>query len=215
MKDVRRSFVGSVFALFFGLTVAMPSFAQGAAYTPISPAQPTEDAAKIEVLEFFSYGCPHCADFNPLLTAWAAKLPADVVVKKVPITFGRAAWANIAKLYYALEITGDLHRLEGDVFRAIHGERVNLFDERTLTEWVVKKGVDAKKFGETFNSFGVMSKVKRADQMAQAYKIQGVPALAVDGKFLIGDMGFNEKLAVADKLIAQARSEKSKGAGKK
>ncbi|MBT9521396.1 MAG: thiol:disulfide interchange protein DsbA/DsbL [Dechloromonas sp.] len=216
MKDARRSFVGSIFALFFGLTAAMPSFAQGAAYTPISPAQPTEDAAKIEVLEFFSYGCPHCADFNPLLTAWAAKLPADVVVKKVPITFGRAAWANIAKLYYALEITGDLHRLEADVFRAIHGERVNLFDEKTLTEWVVKKGVDAKKFGETFNSFGVMSKVKRADQMAQAYKITGVPALAVEGKFLIGDMGFNEKLAVADKLIAQARSEKAgKGAGKK
>ena len=216
MKDARRSFVGSVFALFFGLTAAMPSFAQGAAYTPISPAQPTEDAAKIEVVEFFSYGCPHCADFNPLLTAWSAKLPADVVVKKVPITFGRAAWANIAKLYYALEITGDLHRLEGDVFRAIHGERVNLFDEKTLTEWVVKKGVDAKRFSDAFNSFGVMSKVKRGDQMAVAYKITGVPALAVEGKFLIGDMGFDEKLAVANKLIAQARSEKAgKGAGKK
>jgi thiol:disulfide interchange protein DsbA len=214
MKDTRRSFIGSVFGLFFGFTVAMPAFAQGAAFTPITPAQPTEDASKIEVLEFFSYGCPHCADFNPVLTAWAAKLPSDVVVKKVPITFGRAAWANIAKLYYALEITGDLNRLEADVFRAIHGERVNLFDERTLTEWVVKKGVDAKKFGETFNSFGVMSKVKRADQMAQAYKISGVPALAIEGKFLIGDMGFNEKLAVADKLIAQARSEKAKG-GKK
>jgi protein dithiol oxidoreductase (disulfide-forming) len=209
MKHSRRSFVGFVFGLFFGLTAAMPSFAQGAAFTPVSPAQPTEDAAKIEVLEFFSYGCPHCADFNPLLTAWAAKQPADVVVKKVPITFGRAAWANIAKLYYTLEITGDLHRLEADVFRAIHGERVNMFDEKTLTEWVVKKGVDAKKFGETFNSFGVMSKVKRGDQMAQAYKITGVPALAVDGKFLIGDMGFEEKLAVADKLIAKARSEKS------
>ncbi|PKO48584.1 MAG: twin-arginine translocation pathway signal protein [Betaproteobacteria bacterium HGW-Betaproteobacteria-4] len=216
MKDARRSFVGSVFALFFGLTVAMPSFAQGAGFTPVSPAQPTEDPAKIEVLEFFSYGCPHCADFNPLLTAWAAKQPADVVVRKVPITFGRAAWANIAKLYYALEITGDLHRLEADVFRAIHGERVNLFDERTLTEWVVKKGVDAKKFGETFNSFGVMSKVRRGDQLAQAYRIQGVPALGVEGKYLIGDMGFNEKLAVADKLIAKARSEKAgKVVGKK
>jgi len=209
MKHSRRGFVGFVFGLFFGLTAAMPAFAQGAPFTSVSPAQPTEDPAKIEVLEFFSYGCPHCGDFNPLLTAWAAKLPADVVVKKVPITFGRAAWANISKLYYTLEITGDLQRLEGDVFRAIHGERVNLFDEKTLTEWVVKKGVDAKKFGETFNSFGVMSKVKRADQMAQAYKIQGVPALAVDGKFLIGDMGFNEKLAVADKLIAKIRSEKS------
>ena len=208
MKQLRRGFVGFVFALFFGLTAAMPSFAQGAAYTPISPAQPTEDAAKIEVLEFFSYGCPHCADFNPLLTAWAAKLPADVVVKKVPITFGRAAWTNIAKLYYTLEITGDLRRLEADVFGAIHGERVNLFDEKTLIEWVVKKGVDAKKFTDTFNSFGVMSKVKRGDQMAQAYKIQGVPALAVEGKYLVGGKDFGDTLQITDQLIAKARSEK-------
>ena len=153
----RRSFVAVAFAL--GAAVAMPAFAQNAPYTPITPAQPTEDASKIEVVEFFSYGCPHCADFNPLLHAWAAKQPGDVVVKKVPITFGRAAWANIAKLYYTLEITGDLQRLESDVFKAIHVERQNLFEERALTEWVVKKGVDAKKSSETFNSFGVMSKV--------------------------------------------------------
>lgn len=211
MKLTRRHFVSSVFAVFSALTVAMPSFAQtaGKEFTLVTPAQPTEDAGKIEVLEFFSYGCPHCADFNPLLTTWVAKLPADVVVKKVPVTFGRAAWANIAKLYYTLEITGDLHRLEADVFKAIHAERQNLFEEKALTEWVVKKGVDPKKFAETFSSFGVMSKVKRGDQMAQAYRITGVPALAVDGKYLIGDMGFNEKLAVADKLIAKARSEKS------
>ena len=118
MKFDRRSFVAAAFAL--GAAYAMPAFAQNAPYTPISPAQPTEDASKIEVLEFFSYGCPHCADFNPLLHAWAAKLPGDVVIKKVPITFGRAAWANIAKLYYTLEITGDLQRLESDVFKAIH-----------------------------------------------------------------------------------------------
>jgi thiol:disulfide interchange protein DsbA len=211
MKLTRRSFVSTVFGLFSALTVATSSFAQtaGKDYTPVSPAQPTEDAAKIEVLEFFSYGCPHCADFNPVLTAWAAKLPGDVVVKKVPITFGRAAWANIAKLYYTLEITGDLHRLESDVFKAIHVERQNLFEEKTLTEWVVKKGVDPKKFAETFASFGVMSKVKRGDQMAQAYKITGVPALAVDGKFMVGGQDFSSQLATADKLIAKARSEKT------
>lgn len=211
MKNSRRSFASTIFALGAALTVAMPSFAQtaGKDYTPINPVQATENAAKIEVLEFFSYGCPHCADFNPLLTAWEAKLPGDVVFKKVPITFGRAAWANIAKLYYTLEITGDLHRLESDVFKAIHAERANLFEEKALTEWVVKKGVDPQKFSDTFKSFGVMSRVKRADQMAQAYKITGVPALAVDGKFLIGGKDFNETLANADKLIAKARSEKS------
>ena len=209
MKFARRIFLSA--ALGAALTVSMTSFAQttGKDYTPISPVQPTEDGAKIEVLEFFSYGCPHCSDFNPILHAWASKLPADVVIKKVPVTFGRAAWGNVAKLYYTLEITGDLNRLEADVFKAIHQERANLFDEKTLTEWVVKKGVDQKKFTETFSSFGVMSKVKRADQMAQAYKIQGVPALAVEGKYLVGGKDFNEALAITDKLIAKARSEKS------
>lgn len=211
MKFPRRSFISAILALGASLTVAMPAVAQsvGKDYTLISPVQSTDDAAKIEVLEFFSYGCPHCSDFNPLVTAWAAKLPGDVVFKKVPVTFGRGAWANIAKLYFTLEITGDLARLEADVFKAIHQDRVNLFEERTLVEWVSKRGVDAKKFTETFSSFGVMSKVKRADQQAQAFKIQGVPALAIDGKFMVGGKDFADQLAIADKLVAKARSEKS------
>jgi thiol:disulfide interchange protein DsbA len=211
MKFARRSFVSTIFALGAALTVATPSLAQtaGKDYTPISPVQPTDDAAKIEVLEFFSYGCPHCADFNPLLTAWVAKQPADVVFKKVPITFGRGAWEGIARLYYTLQVTGDLARLEADVFRAIHIEKINLFEQGALTEWVVKKGVDQKKFTDTFKSFGVMSQVKRGDQMAQSYKVSGVPALAVDGKFMVGGKDFAEQLANADKLIAKARSEKS------
>ncbi|UCV11365.1 thiol:disulfide interchange protein DsbA/DsbL [Dechloromonas denitrificans] len=211
MKFARRSFVAAIFALGAALTVALPAQAQSAGkdYTAITPVQPTEDAGKIEVLEFFSYGCPHCSDFHPQLSSWIGKLPSDVVVKRVPITFGRGAWANIAKLYYTLEITGDLAKLDGDVFKAIHAERINLFEEKALAEWVVKKGVDPKKFAETFNSFGVMSKVKRGDQMAQAYKIQGVPALAVEGKYLVGGKDFTETLQISDKLIAKVRSEKS------
>ena len=218
MKLDRRHFTASIFALFTALTVGSPVLAQtpGSDYTLITPAQPTDDPGKIEVLEFFSYGCPHCSDFHPVVSAWAAKLPADVVFKRVPITFGRGAWANIAKLYYTLEATGDLAKLDMDVFRAIHNERVNLFDERALTEWVVKKGVDPKKFADTFNSFGVMSKVKRGDQLGQGHKIQGVPAISVDGKYLVGGKDFTDQLAITDKLIAKARSEKAgKAPGKK
>ena len=93
MKFDRRSFVAAFFALGTALTVTSPSFAQtaGKDYTLITPAQPSDDPAKIEVLEFFSYGCPHCSDFHPLISAWSAKLPTDVVFKRVPITFGRAA----------------------------------------------------------------------------------------------------------------------------
>jgi thiol:disulfide interchange protein DsbA len=211
MRFDRRTFFAGLFALAATLTAALPVAAQtaGKDYTPIVPAQPTEEPAKIEVLEFFSYGCPHCSDFHPLLAQWAAKQPGDVVVRKVPITFGRAAWANAARLYYALEATGDLARLDGDVFKAIHNDRVNLFEENAIKEWVAKKGVDPKKFADAFSSFGVMSKVKRGDQLAQAYKIQGVPALAVDGKYLVGGQSFGEVLAIADNLIAKARAEKS------
>ena len=213
MRTARRYFLATVFALFSGLTATMPVFAQATpAFTPVSPVQPTDDPAKIEVIEFFSYGCPHCNDFHPLISQWAAKQPADVVLKRVPVTFGRAAWGNAAKLYYTLEATGDLARLDSEVFKAIHTDRTNLFDEKSIFEWVAKKGVDAKKFADTFNSFGIMSKVKRADQMAQAYKVSGVPAVYVDGKYAVAGNNFGEVLANADKAIAKARSEK---AGKK
>jgi thiol:disulfide interchange protein DsbA len=211
MKFDRRSFVGVLAGLAAAFALATPAAAQtvGKDYLPITPVQPTENPAKVEVLEFFSYGCPHCADLYPLLAPWVAKQAGDVVVKKVPITFGRAAWGNIAKLYYALDITGHLARLDGEVFKALHGQRVNLYDERTIMEWVAKNGVDQKKFAEVFNSFGVNSLVRRGDQLAQAYKIQGVPALAVDGKYLVGGQNFNDILANADKLIVKARSEKA------
>lgn len=205
----RRHFLAATLALGAS-SLARPLWAQtaGQEFTLLNPAQPSEDAGKIEVLEFFSYGCPHCADFNPLLSLWAEKLPADVVLKKVPVSFGRAAWGNAAKLFYALQTTGDLKRLEDKVFKAIHQERTNLFEEKNIKAWVAAQGVDAAKFSDAFSSFGVQSKVRRGDQLAHAYKIEGVPALAVNGKYLVASLQFEQQLAVADKLIAQERRSK-------
>lgn len=210
----RRRFVSAALVVGASLSAPVAGIAQtaGREFTVLNPPQPTDNPAKIEVLEFFSYGCPHCGDFNPLLTQWAAKLPADVVLRKVPVSFGRAAWGNAARLFYALEVTGDLKRLEADVFKAIHQQRTNLFDEKTIREWVTARGVDAKKFNDAFASFGVQSKVRRGDQMAQAHRIEGVPALIVDGRFQIATLAFEQQLAVADKLIERVRVEK---AGKK
>lgn len=209
MKFVRRTFLNVTVSAV--LCAALPAFAQqpGTDYTLLSSPQPTDNPAKIEVTEFFSYGCSHCAEFNPLIVAWAARLPADVSFKKVPVSFGRAAWMNIGKLYYTLESSGDAARLDADIFRAIHNERVNLFDERSQVAWLANKGVDTKKYSEMFNSFGMMSKIKRADQMTQSYRIEGVPALVVDGKYLVAGKDFKEQLAIADKLIAKVRAEKS------
>lgn len=211
MQQPRRTFISTVLVLGAMLTVSNQVLAQvaGKDFVPVSPVQLTDDPGKVEVVEFFSYGCSHCSEFHPLITAWEAKLPADVKFKRIPVTFGRPAWANIAKLYYTLEITGDLAKLDNEVFKAIHNDRANLFDEKNLFDWLGKRGVDMKKFADTFNSFSVASMVKRGDQLAQAYKIQGVPAMGVDGKYLVGDMGHSEKLTVTNKLITKARSEKT------
>lgn len=210
MQTERRGFVRSLLAFGAALAIVLPAASQvpGRDYAPVDPPQPTDNPAKIEVIEFFSYGCPHCNEFNPMITAWAAKLPADVSFKKVPVTFGRAAWANIARLYYTLEATGDLPRLDAAVFKAIHEERISLFDAKVMSEWAAKKGVDPQKFANAFNSFGVLSKAKRAEQISQNYRVQGVPALAVDGKYMVEGKDFGEMLAITDKLIAKVRNER-------
>jgi thiol:disulfide interchange protein DsbA len=140
-------------------------------------------------------------------------LPADVTFKRVPVSFGRAQWASLSRLYYALEATGDLAKLDGAVFHALHEKGLKLYDEKSIAEWVTAQGVDAKKFSDAYNSFGVVSKVKRGDQLAQGAKIQGVPALAIDGKFLIVNEGvkdYAELVARADKVIEKARTERFK-----
>ncbi len=217
----RRQFVGGVLTAASMLTVANPVLAQvvGKDYVPINPPQPTDVPGKIEVLEFFHYACPHCNHFYPMLTPWAAKLPGDVVLRKIPATFGgNPALVNLAKLYYTLEALGKLPELDGEVFKAFHVENLrNLPDERVMQEWAVKKGIDGKKFSETLNSFGVVSKVKRGEQVARNYRNEGVPSLIVDGRYQVASMENQaEMLVVADKLIAKARAENaSKAGGKK
>lgn len=209
----RRSFLRQALVL---LTAALMGIGAQAADSRISknvlkfdPVRPTDSPGKIEVLEFFSYGCPHCAQLNPILEKWVAKQGKDVVFKRVPITFGRAAWANLARLYYALETTGQLEKLDNEVFNALHAQRVNLYDGNVMLDWIGKKGEDQKKFAEAFNAFSTQSRVKRGDQQAIAHNIDGVPAMAINGAYLVTtDEGFDSMLATADKLIAQIRAGK-------
>ncbi|HCZ13996.1 MAG TPA: thiol:disulfide interchange protein DsbA/DsbL [Accumulibacter sp.] len=198
------------------LTMALPARAElavGRDYVAIVPAQVTDNPARLEVIEFFSYGCPHCSDFHPTVSKWAASLPSDVVFKRVPISFGRPQWASLSRLYYALEATGELSKLDGAVFRALHQDGKKLYDDKSIIAWVSAQGVDSKKFSDAYNSFGVISQAKRADQMAQAYKIQGVPALAVDGKYLVTGKevkGYPDLVALTDQVIDKARGDRAK-----
>ncbi len=191
---------------------AAPSFAADP-YTTIDPPLTATSKGKIEVIEFFSYGCPHCNDFHPLVSAWAAKLPKDVSFRRVPVSFNRAPWARLARIYYALESTGDLAKLDVAVFKAIHEERKNFGSDEDVVKWATEKGLDGKKFTDALGAFSIQSKVQRGDQEAAAARIQGVPALVVDGRYLMKNEAagsFEELLKLTDQTIAKARQDNKK-----
>ena len=161
---------------------------------------------KIEVIEFFWYSCPHCNAFEPKLNAWIQKLPPDVFMKRVPVAF-REDFVPQQRLFYTLEAMGKLD-LHGKVFDAIHKERMPLSREDGILEWVDKQGLDKAKFKELFNSFGVTSKARRASQIQDAFKVTGVPAIGVAGRWYTdGEMARNmdRALQVTDYLVAEAR----------
>jgi len=207
MQHTTRFIFRQILALA-ALVLALPVFAQ-AGYSLVQPPQPTDNPAKIEVIDFFYYTCPHCKSLSVPMAAWEKKLPDDVYVRKIHVSFGNPAITNLSRLYYALEATGDLARLDQEVFKALHEQRVNLAMEGKMMEWLAKQGVNTQKFGEAYKSFGVESKVRRADQLSQSYRIQGVPAIIIDGKYLLEPNSPEKLLALTDELIAKVRAERA------
>lgn len=221
MLKQRRNLLRSTLALLCaGLmnfaVAAGPAPVQGQDYTLLEPAQPVDNPGKIEVLEFFSYGCPHCNEFSPFVARWEAKLAKDVEFKRVPVSFSRAQWFNLGKLYYALEASGYLTKLDGAVFNAIHEQHQNIYDDKSIIEWAGKQpGVDGKKFADNYNSFSTAARMKRAEQLTAAYKIDGVPKIIVQGKYAVAGNDFNTVLANTNKLIDKVREELNKAPAKK
>lgn len=215
MPITRRDFHTGLLALF--ATVMMPmvgaeeTLVEGTNWRPLSPALPSGDSEQIQVLKFFSYGCPHCGALNPLFKTWAKDLPEDVSYQRVPVTFGRAAWANLARLYYALEIDGHLEQLDQAVFTAITQERVNLFTEKNILKWIDQQGLDAEAFSKTFNSFAVEVALGRAQILESEMKIDAVPRIIVDGRFVVlneGGGGYEGLLRTAKALVERARAQR-------
>ncbi len=203
--------LAGIFAI--GLISASPAFAAlelGKQYTLISPVQPVETGKNIEVLEFFSYGCGHCHNLEPILSPWVKKLPSDVTFRYLPAVFSDK-WMIYTRIYYSAEALSLLDKLHPAIFRATHDEHLDLTNEGTLKTWLGKQGVDVKKFMDTYASFAVMTKAQRAKQLTKAYAITGVPSVAVDGKYLTSasQTGGNEALLPAlDELIKKARTER-------
>jgi len=185
---------------------------KGFHYDLIDPAQPTDTAGKIEVIEFFSYGCQHCYHLEPSINPWVKQLPKDVGFYRVPLAGGQ--WAATAKLFYTLDAMGVEDKLHSEVFASIHGDKsLSGTDEAGFAPWAAKKGLDAKKFADVYKSFTVQSKVMRAAQLASSHHVSGVPALVVDGRYLVlanSITSYDELLTLAGQVIEMARAEHKK-----
>lgn len=166
-------------------------------------------AGKIEVVEFFWYSCPHCNRFEPQLEAWLKKLPKDVFFRRAPVSF-RPDFEPQQKLYYTLEAMGKVDAMQKKVFDAIHVEKQALTTADQIIAWAGVQGLDKAKFSETYNSFPIATKVRKATQLQDQYKVQGVPALGVAGKYYTDgtQAGTMERaLVVTDFLVASARKK--------
>ncbi len=181
----------------------------GTDYQILDPRAPVEaGAGKIEVVEFFWYNCPHCNAFEPTLQAWIGKLPKDVVLRRVPVAF-QDSFAPQQRLYFTLEAMGLVEKLHAKVFAAIHVEKKNLSTGEAILEWIAQQGVDKAKFVQQYNSFTVVTKVTKATQLQNAYKVEGVPALGLAGRYYTdGSMAGNMQraLQVVDVLSAEIRA---------
>jgi len=215
MPMTRRDFHASLAALLVAAIVpgarADNGLVEGRDWRPLSPPQPSADAEKIEVIEFFSYGCPHCSSLNPLIKTWAEQLPSDVSFQRVPVTFGRAAWSNLARLFYALELDGSLAQLDQAIFDAVTQQRVNLYTEKTILKWVEQQGLDADELAKTFNSFAVEVALGRAKDLEERMGVDAVPRIIVDGRYVVlgeGVKGYQGLLQITDQLIEKARAQR-------
>jgi len=202
----------------FGLLIAFSACAQspveGTDYIELKPPQPVETPGKVEVIEFFWYRCPHCYALEPDLEAWVKRLPRDVQFRRIPGILNEE-WAVDARIFYALEAIGDSERLHRPFFNAIHQQGgVRLHGDvfaKWAAEWLAKQKVDMAKYDAALYSFSVESKVRRAAQMARSYRLDGVPALTVQGRYLVlASTSQRAMLATTDSLIGETRKQLAK-----
>ena len=205
MNHSRRSLVLALAAAPASASLARLAFAQQPSFLELNPPQPVETADKIEVLEFFWYGCIHCYNLEPRLETWLKAAPKDVEFRRVPAVFNER-WGHDASIFYTFEALGLLDKLHRPFFDAIHRDRLRSERWPELSGWLEKQGVDAKKFESTFKSFGVQSKSKRAIRLTTAYKIEGTPAMAVHGRYTVPSS--EAMLETVNQLVGQVRKQK-------
>ncbi len=176
----------------------------------LDPPQPVATGNRIEVIEFFYYGCPVCYELEPQISRWMVQAPQDVAWMRVP-ALASQSWEPFAKLYYTLEALGEIGRLHWPVFDNYHFDDVRLNEETVMLNWVARNGIDREKFAAIYASDEVKAKVAQAREMVKTYQVHGVPSIVVDGKYLTSANlagGTKELITVLDDLVRRARSER-------
>ncbi len=193
-----------LFLLSSSFALQAESYVEGKHYNKFAQAQPTDSGDKVEVLEFFWYGCPHCYTFEPFVKAWKKTKPANVVFSRVPAIF-RPDWEVQARAYYALSSMGAIEDVHIKIFEAIHKDKKRLNRKASIADFVASNGVDRDTFVKEYDSFAVDTLVRKAKKNQALFNIQGVPAVIVNGKYLTsGSMSgnYDNLIKIMDHLIA-------------
>ena len=213
ISTTKRLFILFTFFCLSGLAGAQSGkIEEGFDYRTLPIAQPVETKGKVEVIEFFWYGCPHCYDFEPELSAWVKRQPKDVVFRRVPVAF-RDDFMPHNQLFYALESLGKGDALNEKVMTAIHKDNKRLLTENEIADWVASQGIDRNTFLATYRSFAVVSKARAAKQLADAYRIDGVPTIVMQGRYVTSPSIAGTKaraIATMDYLEEKIRKDKYK-----
>lgn len=211
MNKLFKFFLVFITLSLSGILLAHAEIIEGRDYIILANPQPTEDQRSIEVIEFFWYGCPHCYELHPHIDNWRKTAPKDVKFRYVPAIF-RANWTPAAKTFYAMEALGITKELHDKVYKAIHRDKIDLSKEAVLFDWIEKQGIEREKFINAYNSFSVQNQVARVSQMIRQYKLTGVPALVIEGKYITsGKMSGTPRdtIQVLNELIDKARKERA------
>jgi thiol:disulfide interchange protein DsbA len=218
--DVLRRLAWAALLLLVCAGAAQAQLVKGRDYRTVEAPQPVAPGNKIEVVDVFWYGCPHCYHLEEPLTAWLKRKPADVEFRYLPGTFGAPAWEPLTRTYYALDAMGLVAKFHEVLFAAIHRDNQTALvtDSRAIADWLAKRGVDRQKFLDTYNSFGVTASLKRSIDLTRAYDIEGTPAIVVDGKYTTAPsmdgyvsgnrLDYEKFFKGLDQIIAMARKER-------
>jgi thiol:disulfide interchange protein DsbA len=210
-----RNVFAAAFAglMLLSAAVVAQEFKEGVQYVPIQPQPPMATGDRVEVVEFFWYGCPHCRDFEPAIKKWKASAPDNVDFSQIPIMFGGASDMH-AQVYYALEGIGELERIHGPFFDAMHVKKRKLKTRDEVDAFLAENGVDIDKFNQAMNSFAVAAKVNRARALMRRYGIRSVPTLVIDGRYRSGSgfRSYEDMTEVVDHVVAKVLEQRKQAA---